>query len=62
MLGLHDEAGVPKPKSARHASRPHRGGVLVLVAMLPALIWRVFDEEKFLAENLSNMRERCVIA
>src|SRR5271169_6522387 len=27
-------------------------GVLVLVAMLPALIWRVLDEEKFLEENL----------
>lgn len=27
-------------------------GVLVLVAILPALIWRLFDEEKFLSENL----------
>ncbi len=27
-------------------------GVLVLVAILPALIWRLFDEEKFLSGNL----------
>jgi protein-S-isoprenylcysteine O-methyltransferase Ste14 len=27
-------------------------GLLVLVAIIPALIWRLFDEEKFLAENL----------
>ena len=27
-------------------------GVLVLVGMVPALIWRLFDEEKFLASNL----------
>jgi protein-S-isoprenylcysteine O-methyltransferase Ste14 len=27
-------------------------GVLVLVATMPALIWRLFDEEKFLARNL----------
>jgi protein-S-isoprenylcysteine O-methyltransferase Ste14 len=27
-------------------------GLLVLVAMLPALIWRLIDEEKFLARNL----------
>jgi protein-S-isoprenylcysteine O-methyltransferase Ste14 len=27
-------------------------GVLVLAAILPALIWRMFDEEKFLSENL----------
>ena len=27
-------------------------GVLVLFAMLPVLIWRLFDEEKFLSENL----------
>jgi protein-S-isoprenylcysteine O-methyltransferase Ste14 len=27
-------------------------GVLIVVAMLPALIWRLFDEEKFLARNL----------
>ncbi len=27
-------------------------GVLVLVAMVPALIWRVFDEEEFLSGNL----------
>jgi protein-S-isoprenylcysteine O-methyltransferase Ste14 len=27
-------------------------GVLIIVAILPALIWRLFDEEKFLARNL----------
>jgi len=27
-------------------------GLLVLVAMMPALIWRLLDEEKFLARNL----------
>ena len=27
-------------------------GLLVIVAMTPALIWRLFDEEKFLARNL----------
>jgi protein-S-isoprenylcysteine O-methyltransferase Ste14 len=27
-------------------------GLLVIVAMLPALIWRLFDEEKFLARRL----------
>jgi protein-S-isoprenylcysteine O-methyltransferase Ste14 len=27
-------------------------GVLIVVAMMPALIWRLFDEEKFLAGNL----------
>lgn len=27
-------------------------GVLVIVAIMPALIWRIFDEEKFLARNL----------
>jgi protein-S-isoprenylcysteine O-methyltransferase Ste14 len=27
-------------------------GELVIVAMLPALLWRLFDEEKFLARNL----------
>jgi protein-S-isoprenylcysteine O-methyltransferase Ste14 len=32
-------------------------GVLVLVAILPALIWRLFDEEKFLVENLPGYAE-----
>ena len=27
-------------------------GSLVIVAIMPALIWRLFDEEKFLARNL----------
>jgi protein-S-isoprenylcysteine O-methyltransferase Ste14 len=27
-------------------------GVLVLVVILPALVWRLLDEEKFLARNL----------
>jgi len=28
-------------------------GVLILVAMMPVLIWRMFEEEKFLARNLA---------
>jgi protein-S-isoprenylcysteine O-methyltransferase Ste14 len=28
-------------------------GILVVAAMLPALIWRLFEEEKFLARNLA---------
>jgi protein-S-isoprenylcysteine O-methyltransferase Ste14 len=32
-------------------------GVLVIVAILPALIWRLLDEEKFLAKNLPGYRE-----
>jgi len=32
-------------------------GVLVIVAMMPALIWRLVDEEKFLAKNLPGYRE-----
>lgn len=32
-------------------------GVLVMVAILPALIWRLIDEEKFLAGNLPGYRE-----
>jgi protein-S-isoprenylcysteine O-methyltransferase Ste14 len=28
-------------------------GVLIIVAIMPTLIWRLFDEEKFLARNLS---------
>jgi protein-S-isoprenylcysteine O-methyltransferase Ste14 len=27
-------------------------GLLVIAAMIPALIWRLIDEEKFLARNL----------
>jgi protein-S-isoprenylcysteine O-methyltransferase Ste14 len=27
-------------------------GLLVIAAMTPALIWRLFDEEKFLVRNL----------
>ena len=27
-------------------------GMLIIVAMIPVLIWRLFDEEKFLARNL----------
>jgi protein-S-isoprenylcysteine O-methyltransferase Ste14 len=29
-------------------------GLLVLVAILPALIWRLLDEERFLARNLAD--------
>jgi protein-S-isoprenylcysteine O-methyltransferase Ste14 len=32
-------------------------GLLVLVLMMPALIWRLFDEEKFLAKNLPGYTE-----
>jgi protein-S-isoprenylcysteine O-methyltransferase Ste14 len=32
-------------------------GVLVFVAILPALLWRLFDEEKFLAKNLPGYPE-----
>jgi protein-S-isoprenylcysteine O-methyltransferase Ste14 len=32
-------------------------GVLIVVAMMPALIWRLFDEEKFLAGNLPGYAE-----
>jgi protein-S-isoprenylcysteine O-methyltransferase Ste14 len=32
-------------------------GVLILVALLPALIWRLVDEEKFLASNLPGYSE-----
>jgi protein-S-isoprenylcysteine O-methyltransferase Ste14 len=31
--------------------------VLVIVAMMPALIWRLVDEEKFLAKNLPGYLE-----
>jgi protein-S-isoprenylcysteine O-methyltransferase Ste14 len=29
----------------------------VLAAMMPALIWRIFDEEKFLKDNLPGYLE-----
>jgi protein-S-isoprenylcysteine O-methyltransferase Ste14 len=32
-------------------------GVLVMAAMMPALIWRLFDEEKFLSRNLPGYME-----
>ena len=32
-------------------------GLLVLVSMMPALIWRLFEEEKFLARNLAGYAE-----
>jgi protein-S-isoprenylcysteine O-methyltransferase Ste14 len=32
-------------------------GLLVLAAMMPALLWRLLDEEKFLARNLTGYRE-----
>ena len=32
-------------------------GLLVIVAMMPALIWRLFDEERFLARNLPGYAE-----
>ena len=32
-------------------------GVLIIIAILPALIWRLLDEEKFLAKNLPGYPE-----
>jgi protein-S-isoprenylcysteine O-methyltransferase Ste14 len=32
-------------------------GLLVVILLTPALIWRVLDEEKFLVENLSGYSE-----
>jgi protein-S-isoprenylcysteine O-methyltransferase Ste14 len=32
-------------------------GLLIVVAILPALIWRLLDEEKFLARSLPGYRE-----
>jgi protein-S-isoprenylcysteine O-methyltransferase Ste14 len=32
-------------------------GLLVIVAMMPALIWRLLDEEKFLSRNLPGYLE-----
>jgi protein-S-isoprenylcysteine O-methyltransferase Ste14 len=34
-------------------------GLLALAAMMPALIWRLLDEERFLAKNLPGYREYC---
>jgi len=34
-------------------------GLLAFVAVLPALIWRLLDEEKFLARNLPGYIEYC---
>jgi protein-S-isoprenylcysteine O-methyltransferase Ste14 len=37
-------------------------GLLVVVAMMPALIWRLIDEEKFLLRNLAGYAEyRCAV-
>src|SRR5262249_6897415 len=35
-------------------------GFLVLVFMLPFLIWRLLDEEKFLTKNLRGYKEYCL--
>jgi protein-S-isoprenylcysteine O-methyltransferase Ste14 len=32
-------------------------GLFVIVLMMPALIWRLFDEEKFLSNNLAGYLE-----
>jgi protein-S-isoprenylcysteine O-methyltransferase Ste14 len=37
-------------------------GLLVIMAMMPALIWRLLDEEKFLARNLPGYEEYPVAA
>ena len=34
-------------------------GLLALAAMMPALIWRLLDEERFLAKNLPGYRDYC---
>jgi len=34
-------------------------GLLVLAAVLPFLIWRLFDEERFLSKNLPGYTEYC---
>ncbi len=34
-------------------------GLVVIILMLPALIWRIFDEEKFLAKNLPGYGDYC---
>jgi protein-S-isoprenylcysteine O-methyltransferase Ste14 len=34
-------------------------GVLMLLAILPALIWRILDEEKLLTASLPGYREYC---
>jgi protein-S-isoprenylcysteine O-methyltransferase Ste14 len=34
-------------------------GLLPLIVMIPFLIWRLFDEERFLAENLPRYTEYC---
>jgi protein-S-isoprenylcysteine O-methyltransferase Ste14 len=34
-------------------------GLLVFLLILPALIWRIFDEEKLLAGNLPGYAEYC---
>lgn len=34
-------------------------GVLLIVALLPALLWRIFDEEKFLLTDLGGYKEYC---
>jgi protein-S-isoprenylcysteine O-methyltransferase Ste14 len=36
-------------------------GLLALAAMMPALIWRLFDEERFLSQNLAGYAEYCVM-
>ena len=32
-------------------------GLLALAAIMPFLLWRLYDEEKFLAENLAGYTE-----
>jgi protein-S-isoprenylcysteine O-methyltransferase Ste14 len=34
-------------------------GLLVLTGMMPFLIWRLFDEERFLSKNLPGYTEYC---
>ena len=37
----------------------HIGGLVILPLILPALLWRLFDEEHFLAKNLPGYAEYC---
>jgi protein-S-isoprenylcysteine O-methyltransferase Ste14 len=56
--GLLQRRGIP-------IARGSWWGVLIVVAMMPALIWRLFAEEKFLAGNLPGYVEyqiKCGIA
>jgi len=57
-LGFIGLIALPVLDHRWHADRPRFVvGLLIIVAMLPALIWRLIDEERFLARNLSGYVE-----